>query len=462
MSGRKRATVSLNEEDRKRLQAASSRLSQVELDYQELRKRIQAYNHQDLETSYQTLVERQQILNESMGGINAHLQDIEQQTSQALIEQAIYFHTQNAERGDEVLSQANDLLNEHTARIYSALEETQAARQAEFLRMGQYLSRQKNQAQAKRRIARSVIDSAVGMFDAINAAYGNEPKAVKQLHDFHLALDTAAANLESDFSEAALLGAQQTYHGLSNLRVEMEVHIQQRSYLFTMVSGKTQALKEEIMKTRRVQAMDLDGNLLPVEIDTDFWTGGRLSDLENMVEHVVSRLNEPLETLEIEELTAFSQVTDQLEADLAQLVFEGRLNAISSQVRYNIAECVVNALKEQGFNLEGSAYQSDDMRNAYEMMLMDFQGNEVSIEIAPIPGEVIDHNLEMVSLDKELRTEHELRQRGRELASTLRTFGLQVGRVSGVPVELPAEPPTAKPSQPAVKEHRSQSSRPKH
>ncbi len=446
MSGRKRATVSLSNDDRKRLQAASERLSQVEHDYNELRQRIQQFNNQENQASYHELEARQQGINHSLAGMNQQLMAIEIQTSQALLEQAADFHQQNLITGTAIWDQTNQLLNQHSASVYAAIEASQGARQAEFLRLNNALIHQKNQTQSKKRAARSMIQAAAILYQALETAYHDEPKAFKQLQEFQNAIELAASNLESDFSEAALVAAQQAYHGLSNLRGEMEVIIQQRGYLFTLASAKAHEVKEIIEKNQHIRAMDLDGNLLEIQIDTDFWSEGRLGYLDEIIQQIETALNRPVQELETENLAAYIQVCEQVETEIIQSVHQARLNAISSQVRFNIAECVVGALKEQGFTLENSEYGGDDMRNQYSMVLADFEGNEVSIEISPVPGEIIDHNLEMVSHDKDLRTEHELRQRGKELATSLRGFGLQIGRISGAPVgaSLPTSQEPAK------------------
>jgi hypothetical protein len=50
------------------------------------------------------------------------------------------------------------------------------------------------------------------------------------------------------------------------------------------------------------------------------------------------------------------------------------------------------------------------------------------VEVKEIEGEVGASQLDMENLDAKIRSEHELRQRAKEVAISLGNYGLQVGR----------------------------------
>lgn len=113
---------------------------------------------------------------------------------------------------------------------------------------------------------------------------------------------------------------------------------------------------------------------------------------------------------------------------LEEIVMDGRVNALNSQLRINIADLVVRALQEQGFALEGSEYKSADQRSTYGARLTNLEGNEVVVQVAPTGQNLGANELHLESLDREERTEHELQQRWYEVSRSLASFGLEVGQ----------------------------------
>jgi hypothetical protein len=123
----------------------------------------------------------------------------------------------------------------------------------------------------------------------------------------------------------------------------------------------------------------------------------------------------------------------ELENEIPHVVFNARLAVISSQVRFNIAEFVVTALQEQGFALETSTYDQNDMRSGYSIQLGNFEGSHVLVQLTPHPSDPIAHDLDIAFRDQDLRTEHEMRQRAGELAVSLNAYGLQLNDLQTLP-----------------------------
>ena len=88
---------------------------------------------------------------------------------------------------------------------------------------------------------------------------------------------------------------------------------------------------------------------------------------------------------------------------------------------------MVQALQEQGFSLQASEYESRDMRNAYEARLLNLEGNEVVVQVAPTGSQLGANELHLQSYDREVRTEHELQRRWYEVSRSLSQYGLEVG-----------------------------------
>jgi hypothetical protein len=109
-------------------------------------------------------------------------------------------------------------------------------------------------------------------------------------------------------------------------------------------------------------------------------------------------------------------------------------------VRINIADLVVQALEQQGFVLQESQYNNNDQRKAFSARVQNLEGSEVIIQVMPVPGDAGKNELQLHSLDKDMRTEHELRQRSLEISRTLNDYGLVVGAMTTA--DKPGQPTT--------------------
>jgi hypothetical protein len=104
---------------------------------------------------------------------------------------------------------------------------------------------------------------------------------------------------------------------------------------------------------------------------------------------------------------------------------------LNSQLRINIADLVIEALQKQGYVLQQAEYAGSDQRMAYSAKVRNLEGNEIVIQV--YPSDLVGKNeLHLVSLDRENRTEHELRQRSLEVTRSLGQHGLQVDNLRSI------------------------------
>jgi hypothetical protein len=102
------------------------------------------------------------------------------------------------------------------------------------------------------------------------------------------------------------------------------------------------------------------------------------------------------------------------------------------QVRFNLAECIVDSLQEQGFFLENSQYENTDQRQPYLTVLKNLKAAASACELNPDADTPILHTIDLLSEDPGNRSEHEYRQRAKSLRNSLNAYGLQVN-FSSVP-----------------------------
>jgi len=241
-------------------------------------------------------------------------------------------------------------------------------------------------------------------------------------------LDLCIQNLNQGMLEAALLNAQQTYSRLSELRSELERKHSEWNVLYQSCLLTARRFYALLANSQKLPALDTDGNELPYQIDVDFWCGRKLSRLAEKTRNVILHLEKNQAILDASALNTLIQADfPALQEELDRLVVDARLAALNSQVRINIADLVVQALEQQGFVLQDAQYNSNDQRKAFSARVQNLEGSEVVIQVMPVPGDAGKNELQLLSLDKDLRTEHELRQRSQEISRTLNDYGLFVG-----------------------------------
>jgi hypothetical protein len=100
-------------------------------------------------------------------------------------------------------------------------------------------------------------------------------------------------------------------------------------------------------------------------------------------------------------------------------------------MRFNIAECVLKALRTEGYDLDYGRYAGRDMRCAYQLMVENLGGSQVFATVSPVIDQPLTQNLDLETSEQEIHNEHEARRRAHELDYALSLYGLKVGNIVG-------------------------------
>ncbi len=442
MSGHKRAFVRLSRNEYERLRdaaednrlASSTALEPTPAQTTTLISETSSAIWQDLERA-QT---RQRDLEDVVGRFDRQVYQIEKATGQALMRQRSELAEQmHGAAGDlyrsvdELIRRQDQTFREEVARVQKETHTLYAAYDAQQ----QDWKRLKDGHTNLVEDALSWLESAKAVRNFINDRYPHELLAPQALERACQGLSLATDNLRNGVGEAALVSAQQAYLRLSDLRLDLERLDGERQILLRGLSEKLRELNARALSARQIPAVDLDGNELGVPLEVDFWTNGGLSQLLGDINSLLVILDEPLDAASLNQI---HQTLPEMEERLSGLVEQARLAVINSQLRFDIAEVVVSALAEQGFALEEGAYSAGDAREGYCVKLKNLEGGEVEVHIAPRPGEELENDLHLLSLDAEARTKHELRVRMKELMRSLSWHGLDVGGMQENKTSMPS------------------------
>lgn len=453
MSGYKRATISIGQEEYDRLRNAEIRLRTLpETSSQEFNKIIQQSNS-TMQDNLNKMQKRQDALNQVISGMGEYIRDLESTTSKKLLDYqaaAVAETKQYAgclwENVNRVLDQQADYYNQQITTVHQTL-------QNELAQYARRVRKVMDDQDQKRSLAYDWLDAAEQFSLHIDQEYDHEMLVPGRYERLVTQLDQARLNLEIGLSEAVIVTAQQLYSAFSDLRVELERTLSEWNVLLQTAWEAVSQLLVMAGESQTIQAVDLDGNELPFHIPVDFWSQGRLSKLVEELSLVKQDLEDQQQPPSRETLERWLSIDLQVYYQaLEDIVLDARVNALNSQLRINIADLVVRALQDQGFALESSDYESADQRMTYDALLSNLDGSEVVVRVTPSGSDLGQNELHLQSIDREEHTEHELQQRWMEVSRSLAHYGLDVGQV--VREDVPAY--HANPQQAAAVEKRVQ------
>lgn len=422
MSGRKRTTITIMESEYQRLLAQERRLRQIREALPEVEAAISEVRR-EMASGLEQMQQRQRSLQQALQQVSAEIRDIEAETARRLQE-----HQQRMQEAlQDVRREMHTLIEEQGRRFQEMLAEERRTRERQMARLQEQLDALAADTRRKIEIARTWIEGAKALRDFIDGHYRHQlfrPGALERLErDF----EQARKNLEQGIPEAALAQAQRVYHDLSDLRLELE-RLEAEWHLWKSTAlASAQEILALAQAHRTSKAVDLEGKELDLAIEVDWWTGGRLSALEKELKSLIYRLQSEKEFISLEELrNVVEQQVPSFRQRLEEIVKDARLAVLGSQLRINIADLVVQALREQGFELQEATYEGEDMRGGYYVRVRHLDGGEVVVAVTPREGRPLENEMEVHSFDVEQRSERELQRRAMETAQALQARGLQV------------------------------------
>lgn len=415
MSGRKSVTIS--EREYQRLLEDRNRLRQLQSNLPEIVEAVRWETSEELRRRLEPVERRQRELLQTLQGVAAEVREFEEQTIRRMERQ---MHAAITSVRQEIADQAR--------RFNEMIEEERRTRQQQIRHLQEQVDSIVANQRRREELARVWIEAAEVMRDFIAGNYRHQQFAPGALERLERDIRQARENVQQGVPEAALAQAQAVYRDLSDLRLELERLEREWNLWRAAALESAREVLSLAHRNRRCKAVGLNAQEIDVEVEVDWWTDGRLSALEHEVQQIIARIQDDASPMHTEQLREIAEHTmPSFQERLEEVVREARLAVLGSQLRINVADLVVQALEEQGFALQDATYEGEDMRGGYVAKVRHLDGSEVVVTVTPKEGEPAQNELNIHSYDVDQRSEHELRQRSRELAQALRAKGLQAG-----------------------------------
>jgi hypothetical protein len=436
MSGHKRATVTISQEEYRRLYAAEQRAyyQAFEIPEETLLPVAQA-SQSELSQQYERLVERQERYAQTLQGFQRQLREAEQATAQRVAAQQADFYGQMLATAEQAWQGQSVLLEEQAAAFETQLR----AQQAQWLGQVDGVQAQINSVQGQSRRAQAAaqdwLRDAAALFDFVNRNYPPALLDGVMLDGLGQQIVASQQDLAAGLAEASLGLSQPVFLQLAAYRVELEQVMDEELALAQSAAGQLAVLRAQCVENAVITAMGVQGETLDQRIDADYWSGGQLHLLLEDIEQAEARLQAAQDGWERDALAELGgAVILALAARLGEALHAARRNALNAQLRYNTAQLVMRSLVQQGYRPEFGRFDADDQRNGYLAAAIGPDGSQVEIRVEP-SGE-IGSQLEIIAQPGELISEAEMRRRALEIMRGLQPYGLEVGAVEEVVGQL--------------------------
>ena len=389
----------------------------------DLRRRMQA----DLVEVSRRLNSRQRAIERAMNALSDQAGALEAETNRRLREQAGQLESRLAETAGRLRGETNAALAEQQRAWRAEMTAERDWRRVELSRLREM---RHLQAHASAEAVRVWLSDAVLLRDLIRDQLPHERYASGQLAALTRRLAVAEENARQGRLEAALALAQQSYHDLSDLRVEIELQEREWTRLRTVAYEALLEL-DGLAAQNANQMIDVGafGNEAAIDLDVDYWSEGELrelrSDLADLTAQVSNAKNPP-------PAARLRQVIDDLVPELERLLTDvtqrALLRLVASQSRVNIADVVVQALDDiGGYQLADHGYEEMDERRAFFAKLLHPNGNEIVVSVAASADESDKSVLRVLSYDDGTAAEADSDDLAAAVTRELRTRGFDAG-----------------------------------
>ena len=389
MSGQKETYVSVSQRELQRMREQESRLRIIQNDLPERLNEVRRQSERELQRRMQPVEDRQRRCESAVKGLTSELRKVEREMVKLVSDE----RRQREQAVNHLQRQINDV----TANV---------AR--------------------KQDIAHAFISDLTIILEETRKL-PHERFAPGQMDAFQRNIRDARENLGAGISEAALSTAQKAYWELVDLRTLVRQRESEFIKTYQAALEEARAILEEA-RANRTYSLELgsgaEANTLEMEVD--YWTHGELSALEQEIQSMERQLISGESSLSTE---AVKDILLSLESDrskIQEIVGKARDNILSSQLRFNVAETVVQALASQGFVVEAGVYECNDQRNAYIAKVKNIAGTEIVTVISPVGEEPGKNRVSINSYEKTYVAEETLKQRAQDVVRLLAEDGLDV------------------------------------
>jgi hypothetical protein len=428
MSGRK--SIQVDASEWYSLQRRAQQLRQVRRDIPRLLADVEEQTRASIDRAFSSVDARQRRQQEAMDELSDRTRHLEADTTRRLREQAGQLREELEKTAGRIEQDTRRRLEQQRRDTERAIAVERAERLAETAR------NQQDRARAEDTV-RAWLSDARTMADLIAGQLPHDRYAPGRLDRLRRRITTADETARDGRFDAALAVAQETFHELSDLRVDIEQRelercLAQQEAVEALVRVETLAKENQERPVVGPEGEAVAGYVL----DVTHWAGGEYDRLRRDTADALARARDP--RTGVDDLHALrDEEAPRLERSLDEAVERAGMRQLTSQLRVNLADVVAETLSEIAYYdlvEDKSGYSDGDMRRDFQALLRhEASGNEITVEITQPDQDSDQCVIRIVSHDHDNTAEAELRERADSVYRALREEGVPIGLDAAAP-----------------------------
>jgi hypothetical protein len=433
VSGKKQYHIDMSEWFRRQISKPLSRVVGAALADPAVADAVRRQTGASVDRDLRSIQDRQRGVEQVVGQLSEQTRQLERETNRRMREHAERTEQRLRATSGQLRDELRDQLSAQERSLRAEIADERRRRQDAISTLQRQLTDIAHDREQAAGAARAWLADAQAMHDLIEDTLPHERHAPGKLAGLGLRLATAQRNIEEGRPEAALAVVQETFHALSDLRVDLELRHRdwvvaraEAAQALLVVEGLLQ--RDADLPMRAPDGRELEG----VRFDLGHWSKGELALLREEVAEAVAAVrdsaNDLARPMSTEDLRAVKERrAPQYERRWEEIVERAQTRLLASQLRVNVADAVVTTLDQvAGYVLEDGAYAGEDQRAAFYAKLCHPNGNEIVVEVAPAADDTAQSTMRILSYDHDTVSEEQRQARAREIATRLRAQGLGV------------------------------------
>ena len=263
------------------------------------------------------------------------------------------------------------------------------------------------------------IDYALELIAHMEAKY---PGHLLESHDFETIrenLDIAEENYNHGYVEASLSASQAGMIGVQAIHRKIQIAYFRYATLYGEMVFQFNQLTKYFDEHEFFNPIDSEGIILEEGLPLDQWTKGEYGQIADELNELAQEIRVyQYEIPEGEIIHLIDNVLPEIYQKFSECLTNARLDVLSSQRRFEMANRIILGLIEQGYKPIYGEYKEKSYLNGY-FAEVENGSSKINIIIDPVDHSHSENVVHVMSLDFQQMTQHELEQRAIEIRKSL-------------------------------------------
>ncbi|TVL99005.1 MAG: hypothetical protein CV087_19675 [Candidatus Brocadia sp. WS118] len=426
MSGEKRTPIQILQDDmrenRRQLHSIQKQREQLHAEL----KKVQKQNKAEVTTLKTQLNERSRKQEAAIGTLKSEMRDMATQHSRQMMEQrnAIMQELEDLEmRTDDKVENLRDWARERLEEQRTEYRRISQEQQLQINILKRDIEQINQREENREQRAKDYLADLEVLIRSAEENLPHERYAQGRLDKIKRQLAAAQRQLNEDVPAATIATVQNAHFDLMDLEEEILRKETEYEMTYRTVADAVGGLLSAVRQNRNIHLEDSDNAQ-----EADYWTEGRYLNLEERIAETKKHIEQNRHLLTVEELNRYLDDLEALTSEQEKLVEEAVERIISSQLRAEMGDTVVETLGRQGYRIKNNecGYSENDQRGSYMVKLSNVAGTEIVTVISP-DEETYQNVISINTYGDEVYDEAATRKRSEDIRNALTQGGLQLG-----------------------------------